>query len=280
MGSNETVGRSRWQRAPVIIVGAHRSGTTATARALELLGLQIGQRLDSHRESKALQRLHENYLRKVGAAWHSPTVFLDWVQTREGERDCLDYLRGRAGQDFGRVFSYRRNPKGLWFLMRIRLGAAWGWKEPRTTLFASVWLQLFPEARVIDVIRHPLSVAMSIRRREMTFRAAGDPPTPNLDELEYCLRLALSYIESGERLAGQTPHYRRVRFEELQANPRRTLEELATFCGLSPSDGRLTKSAAIIRPENSQQWNDIPRDEARKLLSVYPIVSKLGYKTP
>jgi sulfotransferase family protein len=280
MGFNESGGRSRWQRAPIIIVGAHRSGTTATAHALELLGLQIGQRLDSHRESKELQQLHENYLRKVGATWHSPKPFLDSVQTPEGERDCLEYLRDCARQEFGRVFGYRRNPKGLWLLLRIRLGAAWGWKEPRTTLFAPLWLQLFPEARVIDVIRHPLAVAMSICRREMTFRAAGDRPTPKLDELEYCLRLALTYVQMGERLAGQTPHYRRVPFEKLQANPRRMLEELATFCGLSPAGDRLTKSAAIIRPENSQQWNGLPQEEARKLLCRYPIVSKLGYEIP
>ena len=48
------------------------SGTTATAHALELLGLQIGQDLDSHREPRGLQKLHEDYLRKLGAAWYSP----------------------------------------------------------------------------------------------------------------------------------------------------------------------------------------------------------------
>src|SRR6266550_6658428 len=97
MGSNQSGGRDSWQRKPIIIVGAHRSGTTATARALELLGLQIGQRLDSHRESKALQQLHENYLRQLGAAWHRPTPFLDWVQTPDGQRDCVEYMRDHAG---------------------------------------------------------------------------------------------------------------------------------------------------------------------------------------
>jgi hypothetical protein len=280
MGSNQSVGRDTWQRQPIIIVGAHRSGTTATARALELLGLQIGQRLDSHRESKALQQLHENYLRQVGAAWHRPTPFLDWLRTPDGQRDCVEYLRDHTRLGFGHVFSYRKNPKGLWLLLRIRLGRAWGWKEPRTTLFAPLWLKLFPEARVIDVIRHPVAVARSIQRREMTFRAAGDPPTPNLDNLDYCLRLALTYVELGEHLAARTPHYRRVRFEELQANPRETLQKLATFCGLAPSNNCLTKSAATIKPQNSQQWRGISKDEARELLSRYQIVSKLGYQMP
>src|SRR6266705_1553662 len=108
--------RSRvWrQRAPVLIIGAHRSGTTATARALELLGLQIGEHLDSHREPRALQKLHEDYLQRVGAAWHNPEPFLKWIKTAEGKQDCSSYLRASVRRDFARIFGYRRNPKGLW----------------------------------------------------------------------------------------------------------------------------------------------------------------------
>src|SRR5438477_3873428 len=101
-----SVRQSRWQRPPVLIIGAHRSGTTATARALELLGLQIGQRLDSHRESKTLQRLHEDYLQRLGATWHRPKPFLNWVQTSEGERDCVEYLRENTGHRFAQIFDY------------------------------------------------------------------------------------------------------------------------------------------------------------------------------
>jgi hypothetical protein len=276
MDSATSVARSRWQRAPVIIVGAHRSGTTATARALELLGLQIGQRLDSHYESKPLQRLHENYLQRFGATWHNPTAFLHWVQTPEGERDCLEYLRKNIRREFARIFGYRKNPRGLWLLTRLKLGAAWGWKEPRTTLFARSWLQLFPEAYVIDVIRHPLAVAMSIRRRELEFRAAGDPPTPGLDDLHYCLRLALTYVELGERLASQT-HYRRVRFEEIQANPNQELQELADFCDLRPTRAQMAESATSIRPESPRQWDGLAEEAAQELLSHHPTVAKLGY---
>jgi hypothetical protein len=91
-------------RAPVIIIGAHRSGTSATAHALELLGLQIGQRLDSHRESKALQQLHEEYLRRVGASWHNPAPFLRALETAQGQRECLDYLRSNLDSHSGKIF--------------------------------------------------------------------------------------------------------------------------------------------------------------------------------
>lgn len=265
-------------RAPILILGAHRSGTSATARALEILGLQIGQRLDSHREPKALQRLHEKYLKRFGAAWHNPTAFLESIQTEEGERQCVEYLRENLRRHFASILGYRKDPRGLWFLARLKRGAPWGWKEPRTTLFAPAWLRIFPEARVIDVIRHPLAVAKSIRQRELEFRAAGDPPTPGLDEIDYCLRLALNYIGIGERLAIRAAHYRRVRFEEIQADPTQRLKELADFCGLGFRRAQLNKSAATIRPESSSPWHGFSEASARELLSRYPSVAKLGYE--
>jgi hypothetical protein len=260
-------------RAPVLIIGAHRSGTSATARALELLGLQIGEKLDSHRESKPLQRLHETYLQRCGAAWYHPAPFLERIKTAEGERDCLEYLRGNVRARFARIFGYRKNPKGLWQLARIKFGSVWGWKEPRTTLFAPVWLQLFPDARIIHVVRHPLAVAMSIQQRERKFRASGDAAIPQLATVEDCARLALIYVEQGERVAALTSHYQRVRFEDLQANPSKVIADLAGFCGLTYSRAQLLTAAASIRPESPLSSDDA----AASLLTKHPLVAKLGY---
>ena len=267
--------RNRWQRPPVLIVGAHRSGTSATAQALEILGLQIGQRLDSHREPRALQTLHENYLQKIGATWSRPSPFLDWLQLPEGERDCLEYLRKNVSGNFRHIFGYRLNPRGLWFLGRLKLGGVWGWKEPRTTLFGPVWLQLFPEARVIELVRDPLAVALSIREREMRFRAAGDMPKPELDDLDYGLRLALTYVSAGERLGALTPHYQRVRFEDIQKNPEKALSDLAKFCGLPLNSARLKKAAATIRPISERSI--ALGKEAEALRAAYSTIAKLGY---
>src|SRR5207302_30485 len=217
------------QRSPVLIVGAHRSGTTATARTLELLGLQIGQHLDSHREPRPLQKLHEEYLRRVGAAWHNPAPFLESIHTPEGKRDCTGYLRVNARRNFARIFGYINNPRGLWLRARLKFGATWGWKEPRTTLFAPAWLEIFPEARIVHLVRDAQAAASSIRERELKFQASGDPPTPNLADVDYCLRLVQTYLAAGERLASSR-NYRRVQFEELQANPPAMLEQLANFC--------------------------------------------------
>ena len=234
-------------RHPIIIIGAHRSGTSATARALELLGLQIGQHLDSHRESRALQEVHEVYLRRVGAAWHKPETFLKWIGTAEGMHDCTSYLRANVERDFGGIFGYRSNPKGIWLRLRISFGTPWGWKEPRTTLFAPAWLEIFPKARIVHVVRNPLAAAESIRERELKFQAAGDPPTGDLSDLDYCRQLVETYLQAAQRVA-DSPNYYRFHFEELQANPPAMLEQLAESCGLPVATGKLAAAAASIRP--------------------------------
>jgi hypothetical protein len=234
-------------RPPVLMIGAHRSGTSATAHALEILGLQIGQRLDSHREPKVLQKLHEHYLERFGSSWDDPVALLDQLRTPEGVEACVEYLRENIDRDFARTFGYRKNPRGLWLLARLKFGAAWGWKEPRTTLFAPAWLEIFPHARVIHIMRDAIAAASSIRCRELQFQAAGDPPTGKIDNLDYCLALVKTYVAAGELLAGRENYYR-VRFEDIQAKPSKTLADLSRFSGLAFTAGRLAKAAATIRP--------------------------------
>ena len=238
-------------RPPVLIIGAHRSGTSATARALELVGLQIGQRLDSHREPKGLQRLHDDYLRRVGASWHNPKPFLERIGMAEGLRDCTKYLRSNLHSHFDGILGYRNNLRGWWLHLRLKCGAAWGWKEPRTTLFAPAWLEIFPDAQIVHVVRDPLAAAESIRERELKFQAAGDLPTPNLADLNYCRELVELYLRAGKKWA-QSPNYIRLQFEELQANPPEMLEELAKFCGLKVKTGNLAAAAASIRPARAK----------------------------
>ena len=278
MESGKTIARSSRQRAPVLIIGAHRSGTTATARALQLLGLQIGQRLDSHHEPRGMQRLHEDYLRGVGASWFDPTPFLKWMRTPEGERDCVAYLEKHIRSDFNALLAYRQNPMGLWLRARIKFGRPWGWKEPRTTLFASLWLHLFPDARIVHVVRHPLAVAQSLQRRELEFQKAGDAPRGTLKDLDYCLRIAATYLETAEQISARARHFHRIRFEDLQADPATALKSLGEFCQLRFTSGRVAEAIATIRTRTAAHHHDITEESFTKLLSDHPTVAKLGYR--
>lgn len=238
----------------------------------------MGEHLDSHEEPRGLQRLHEAYLLERGATWHEPNAFLEWMQTAQGQKHCAAYLRKRVHRKFASIFGYRFNLRGLWGLSRLKLGKPWGWKEPRTTLFAHAWLELFPKARIVHIIRHPVAVALSIRERELQFRSKGDPPNGRLHDLDYCLSLATKYIEQGESLASRTSHYQRVRFEDFQADPPGTLAVLADFCGLKFTPAQLTKAAASIRPGSSLNSQELPGPVWQRLVSDHPVVAKLGYE--
>jgi Sulfotransferase family len=264
-------------RPPVIIIGAHRSGTTATARALELLGLQLGQKLDSHRESKALQRLHEDHLNRFAASWHHPKALIAALKSDAVADECASYLRAAKTARFAKVFGYRRDLKGWWVRRGLRHGKPWGWKEPRTTLFARPWLRVFPDARFIHVVRNPLAVALSIRQRELRFRNAGDPPTPDLDRLEYCLRLALTYVDAGETVREFTPHYLRLRFESLQTSPRETLRELAEFSHLHPSEKEIAGAATSIHPASTPTLSS---SDIEAVAPMRDLLKPLGYDLP
>lgn len=234
-------------RPPVIIIGAHRSGTSATAHALQILGLQIGQKLDSHYESKSLQALHEQYLRNVGASWHDPARFLASIQTAEGLQRCVDYLTENVRRNFGGIFAYRQNPRGLWMSARLKFGAIWGWKEPRTTLFALAWLKVFPGAQLIHVVREEVAAAKSIRERELKFRAAGDTPNEKIEDISYCVGIVRAYVKAAERVTAGEKSYR-LQFEDLQTDPRKILAQAGRFCELQFGSSQLKRAAATILP--------------------------------
>jgi hypothetical protein len=239
-----------------------------------LLGLQIGQHLDSHDEPRKLQRAHEKYLREVGAAWHNPGPFLVSVDSPKGKQAAVEYLRNQLDHGLS-VFGYENSLTGWWMKRRLRAGRPWGWKEPRTTLFASCWLEIFPEARFLHVVRNPLAVATSIQKRELEFQARGDAPNGHAGDFDYCVELAMIYVKAGEALAAQTPHFYRVRFEDIQANPFSELTKLARFCDLGFTDHQMQRAAGTIQPARPELLQLIR--EKRALLARYPLADKLGY---
>lgn len=43
----------------------------------------------------------------------------------------------------------------------------WGWKDPRNTITLPIWLELFPNAKILHIRRHGVDVAQSLRKREL-----------------------------------------------------------------------------------------------------------------
>lgn len=142
-------------RGPVLVVaGMHRSGTSCVAGLLHSAGLFLGEHLlgadptnpSGHFEDLEFLAFHRDVLRAHGLA---DDGFVAHVRLESiGER-------------------YRRRAAALVEARRALL-RPWGWKDPRTVLFLSLWRELVPDARYLFVFRPPWDVVDSLFRR-------GDP---------------------------------------------------------------------------------------------------------
>ena len=115
----------------------------------EMMAAQ-GDNPDGFWENLRFVALNDEILSELGGAWDLPPV-------RDFKSDRLDPLRAKAElliEDF-------------------RSAAHWGWKDPRTSLTLPFWQELLPTLKVIVMVRNPLEVAYSLRKRNGTSYAFG-----------------------------------------------------------------------------------------------------------
>jgi hypothetical protein len=146
------------RRSAILVLGMHRSGTSAVARVLSLLGADLPKSLmrpaaDNPRgfwESQKLMTLHDELLAAAGSSWDDwRRLPPDWLETV-----TADGLRARLlaclGADFG---------KSRLFVV----------KDPRMCRLVPLWRSLLGQfgasVRVVIPVRNPLEVAASLARR-------------------------------------------------------------------------------------------------------------------
>ena len=137
------------QIRPLLITGMHRSATSLVASVLQQAGVEIGEQLmgpglgnlRGHFEDRDFYRLHEEMLSASGATA---------LTADDGIAPPLD----AAFEEWARALIVRRAGVELW-----------GWKDPRSALFLDFWQALLPGARFLFLYRHPVEVALSLRRR-------------------------------------------------------------------------------------------------------------------
>ena len=167
-----------------MILGMHRSGTSAVTRLVNLLGpsvcisedLLVGTRTNAkgHWESRSLFRLNDRLLAEMGGAWWHPPTTGDLVRWEQG-------LDSRTFDEARDVFDHAHPSE------------PWVWKDPRACLTLSFWRHVLdrPVSGII-VYRNPLDVARSLERRDWM-------------ETEFCLALWMRYTRLLLEQAGGMP---------------------------------------------------------------------------
>lgn len=131
---------------PVLILGMHRSGTSALAGSLERAGLHLGpvnQRAAfnkrGNREHEAIRKIHDAVLAHHGFAWDAPP------------RACVSWPEAHI-----------ENLQEL--TSSLETEENWGVKDPRTVWCLEGWRRLFKPRFVISY-RHPSAVTKSLQNR-------------------------------------------------------------------------------------------------------------------
>ena len=146
-------------RTAYLVLGMHRSGTSAVTQLLALAGASLPANVmpgDAHNEKGYFEPwkiaiFNDERLRAAGSAWDDIFAFPYRALPKALEQDWQD----RAGKLFDA--EYRRT---TWPLM----------KDPRATVLLPLWRAVLAErgigVRCVIPVRHPLAVAASLAQRD------------------------------------------------------------------------------------------------------------------
>jgi len=144
----------------VVILGMHRSGTSAVARCLESSGVylgppaaMIGPSVDNPKgffELTSIVAMHEQLLAALDRGWDSSVAMPPEWWTLPEVAPFFDDARRVVESTFaGQML--------------------WGWKDPRTCLALPLWQRVLAErgtdVRYVLVCRNPLDIAASLQKR-------------------------------------------------------------------------------------------------------------------
>ncbi len=202
-------------RRGTLVLGMHRSGTSATTRVLSILLAQSLSPLVVHSnphgqwERLKLRPHLDRLLLKQSATWDCPpSTTVDW--TTVSDQRAVTALRTLGDRN-------------------------WVWKDPRLSLTLPFWLEhLDPEPRLVFVTRDPLEVAHSLSERD------GNTVERNLALWEQTLRHLIHNLDGRKVFV--------VRFSELKNNPDDVVEQLMTWLGTAATGSVEEAAASIISP--------------------------------
>ncbi|SEV88809.1 hypothetical protein SAMN05444851_0112 [Aliiroseovarius sediminilitoris] len=170
------------QQSPMIIAGFHRSGTSLTSNLLLNAGLYLGDRLlganysnpRGHFEDVEVISFHNRLLANAGRDWMVSDHF-EPIVTAADISWMRDYGTRRAG-----------------------IGA-WGFKDPRSTLFLSQWTAVFPSSTILYIHRPCIECVHSIKRRAANWLRLGIDTDLNArfwTQEDLAVKMYLTYAET------------------------------------------------------------------------------------
>lgn len=285
-------------KPPVIVVGMHRSGTSLVSRMLTRAGLYMGFNLDANHEARFFNRYNAWLLSSAGGRWDTPDCMNYLYRDETGVAMAVEYLKEQISSIqtldyFGlkRFFRYRSLE---------RITEPWGWKDPRNTVTLPLWLQIFPDAKVVHVVRNGVDAAVSLQKRQVQGVKIAEKnyrkhpflfkirpkkgwfgTSPRALDLEQAFRIWEEYLNWFERWTEKIEFdCREIRYEDLLSDPVRRFSDLCDFCGLNPPAGKIHEITASIRKDRASAFMNDEKLKAfwETVRKNSPWMTHYGYK--
>ena len=196
----------------LVVLGMHRSGTSALTRVLSLSGYALPSTLmeaapdneEGFWESRPISELNDQLLQQVGSYWDDPFGF----SPSNPSASILAGHRERAAQLIRDEFPFA-SPLVL--------------KDPRITVLYGFWREALREAGYeavpVIAVRHPIEVAASLSKR-------------NKFPINKSLLIWLSYQLAAEQATRESPRAF-VMYDDLMADWRSCLDGIEQSLGLT-----------------------------------------------
>lgn len=264
--------------SPIIIIGTHRSGTTILARQLEALGVFMGKKKESNHESMFFLNINRWLMGQTGGSWDNPQSIHYLLDNKEARRLVVNYINCYLLRT-PRAISYLGWGKYIRYRSPFKLDIPWGWKCPLNTFTLPIWLDIFPNAKIIHIHRHGVDVANSLRQRgrrdanparfgglyyklpilHAIMPKRGEFIRVRCDSLEGGLSLWEEYFDEARahvsRLNGRVLE---LQYETLLSEPENVLTQVTRFCNLPVGIGAIGEVAALVKKERAYAYREKP----------------------
>lgn len=246
----------------------HRSGTSMLSRLLKELGVFMGA--DCARgtaESIFFRKLNIALLDQLGATWHQPgsaaTQLSDPLVVERLSRSAVRRCRACS------MLGYRGVENAIRDRRLAIESTCWGWKDPRNSLTLPVWMSVFPQARIVHIVRNGVDVAGSLIARDRRLHSshwsairrravAQLIPWRRTDFMRSAFRdvgeafdLWMQYLAAIEqhRMCVPGGQWLEIRYEDLLDQSVPTLTAICKYAGLDQSGDDIARVGSTVRNE-------------------------------
>ena len=153
----------------VLIVGMHRSGTSAVAGWLHIHGISMGENLLASHKSNAKGHFEDLELIEFHRSVANDLGIHDW-------KDCQGNYTWNS--------EHIDKAKGL-IQKRDLSNQQWGWKDPRLCIYLPNWLNVMDNVTIIVVYRDGTAVANSLQKREIANYLSRYNITPSNRQMKF-----------------------------------------------------------------------------------------------